>query len=248
MNNKLRVILVDDEPLSIDTTLLLINEHCPDIEIVGVADGVEKGKQLIEAKKPDLVFLDIEMGDGTGFDLLASLSQISFQVVFITAYNQYAIRAFEFSALDYLLKPYPVDQLVAAVEKAKQTVDVKSYLQQLEVLVENMKEIKKLSIPTQSGIEVLDIGEILYMKADSNYTIFVTEGNKEILASKTLKHYQEQMDSEDFFRIHHSYLVHKKYVNEIFQKSHKVSLTNGLVLPVSFRKMKHFTSWMLNGR
>lgn len=244
MKDKLRVAMVDDEPLAIETNHIIIKEHCPGVEVIWWAAGIDSALEQIKANPPEVLLLDVELSNGTGFDLLNRLDRIDFQVVFITAYDKYAIRAFEFSAIDYILKPYPIESLQAAFDKAISQREVKWHRQQLEAMLENLEEPKKLVIATQSGMEIVPLDELIYLEADSNYTNLICKNDRTILSSKTLKHYDEQLEGPMFGRIHQSFLVNKKFIKELRPKEHSVLLINGKSLPVSTRKLKGVMEWL----
>jgi two-component system LytT family response regulator len=201
---------------------------------------VETGIKAIKSYNPDLVLLDIKMEDGTGFDLLKKLEPVDFKVIFITAYDQYAIKAFKFSALDYLLKPVDADDLVNAVNKAEKLV-MDELNTQLDTLAENMqtddRSKRKIILRTFDNIHLVNINDIIYCEAEHNYTTFYIKNGKEITVSNTLKEYEEMLGDHGFFRSHRSYLINMFRI-ERFEKAEGgfIVLNNDNKLPVSSRR------------
>lgn len=212
----LKTVIIDDEPHIRDTLLRMIKLHCPQIHVSGAADGVKSGIKLIEEKKPDLVLLDIEMGDGTGFDLLEYFGDIDFKVIFVTAYEEYVMEAFRFSAVDYILKPVSPDKLEEAVERANHIVQ-KSFRVQLKTLEENLnpenRQQRKIILKTQENIYLIKLSDIVYCVSDGNYTTFHILGQKPVLVSKTLKEFDNMLSDHGFFRVHRSYLINLQHIN-----------------------------------
>mgnify|MGYP001256864608 CR=1 FL=1 len=185
-----------------------------DIEIIATASSVKTAFRAITRHHPDFIFLDIEMSDGKGFDLLTMFEKIDFKVIFVTAYSEYAVKAFRFSAVDYLLKPVRIDELISAVDKIKSRNFQNSFV--LDELMKNIRRDstrpKNLIIPHLKGFEVLKIPEIIMCHADGYCTNIFLQGNRKIISSKNLKHYNELLDGHNFIRIHHSYLININHV------------------------------------
>ena len=239
----LRAILIEDEANSREILSNYINRYCPDVELVGMASSIKEGVGLIEKNELDLVFLDVEMPFGNAFDLLDQIPDRSFETVFVTAYDQYAMDALNHHAAYYLTKPINIDELVKAVEYVKEVRTKENHLQE-KVLNTNTKSIQgKLTLPQQDGFQVLNVEEILYCQADDNYTKIYLE-NKKILVSKTLKYFEDALSEFHFARIHKSYLVN---VNEVVKyrngKGGSVVLSNGKELLVSASKKKDLLSY-----
>jgi len=236
----LRTIIIDDEDNVRKTLEKLVARYCPNVRLVAEADGVNSGVKAIKKYHPDLVLLDIKMDDGTGFDLLKQLEPVDFKVIFITAYDQYAIKAFKFSALDYLLKPIDPDDLAEAVMKAEKLV-MHELNQQLGTLEDNMqtqdKSKKKIILKTFDNIHLVKLNDIVYCESSDNYTNFYLLNNKKILVSNTLKEYDEMLSDSGFYRVHKSYLINMIHV-ERFEKGEggTVVLTEDLKVPVASRK------------
>ncbi|MCD4682403.1 MAG: LytTR family DNA-binding domain-containing protein [Bacteroidales bacterium] len=236
----LRTIIIDDEAHMRQTLEKLVKQFCPNIKLVATADGVKTGVEAIKKYNPDLILLDIKMNDGTGFDLLKQLEPVDFKVIFITAYNQYAIKAFKFSALDYLLKPVDPDELAEAVNRAEQLV-LKELHKQLGVLANNMQtensSLKKIILKTFDNIHLVKIQDIIYCKSEGSYTVIYISGGKKIMVSNTLKDYDEILSEYGFFRSHKSYLINLIHIDR-FEKADggTIVLNNEIKLPVASRK------------
>ncbi len=238
-------IIIDDEKKCISLLQHLIYNHCPLVNVVGTAENAEQGLLLIKQAKPDLVFLDIEMPDKTGFELLASLAEINFKVIFTTAYNHYAIKAIRFSALDYLLKPIDLDELKNALGRLEGRKNLKDAPLPIDILVNNIKTpghgFSRITLSTQDGLVVLHVNEILYCEASGSYTFFYLKNGEKLTISKTLKEYDELLGEFQFFRIHNSYLVNlnevKKYIKG---EGGSVIMSNGDEVFVSKRRKDAF--------
>jgi two-component system LytT family response regulator len=214
----IKAVIIDDEK---DARFLLRNQlvqnFAEKVQILGEADDVDSGVQLILKEKPEVVFLDVQMKNGTGFDLLRQFEEINFEVIFITAYNQYAIEAFKFSAFGYLLKPIKTSELRGLVEKLDGQLRAKKedLEKKLTVLIENYGsngEIQKLIIPSVEGFTVVAITHILRLEGDRNYTHFILLGGKRITASKSLGNYEELLHAYGFFRVHQSTIISLRHV------------------------------------
>jgi two-component system LytT family response regulator len=214
--NKLKAIIIEDEKVSREILTNYISTYCKDVELVGEAVNIEEGEKLIIKENPDIVFLDIEMPYGNGFDLLERIKNINFEVVFITAYSNYAIKALNLSASSYILKPIDIDELVASVEKIKTNRDNNIEVSSTKVLAENIKAInnreQKIVLPQMDGFEVVKITDIIRAEASDNYTVlYLTDGKKYTL-SKTLKYYEELLGEFGFLRTHKSHLLNPSHV------------------------------------
>ncbi len=215
---EIKAFIVDDEFQSRSLLIKMLQQYFPEISVVGQAAAVEDGLKGINKYQPNIVFLDIQMKGETGFDLLSRLPEISFSLIFTTAFDKYAIKAFRFNAIDYLLKPIVADELVEAVNKASQRGPSalsasKIQVEQLYHDIQNPQKIHdKIAIPTGEGFIVVPINEIVYCHADSNYTKFFLSDKKCILSSYTLKQYDEILTSQSFFRAHRSYLINLSHV------------------------------------
>jgi two-component system LytT family response regulator len=236
----IRVIIIDDETAMRQSLATLLKASCPNVRLIAKADGVKTGVEAIKKYHPDLIFLDIKMDDGTGFDLLKQFEQVDFKVIFITAYDQYAIKAFKFSALDYLLKPVDPDELADAINKAEKLV-VQELNTQLGALEENMqhadKSGKKIILRTFESIHLVNTRDIVYCESDEGYTRFYLLDNNKILVSNRLKEYDEMLNEFGFFRVHKSFLINLVHLSR-FDKSEGgiIILANEYKVPVASRK------------
>ena len=233
----LKTIIVEDEQTSREILRNYLTKYCPTVEIVGEAQNIDEAMVLIRNNDLDLVFLDVEMPYGSGFDLLEKLGNTNFEVVFVTAYDQYAIDALNKHASYYLLKPISIDELIKAVDYVTEIKTRENELQN-SVLVPKINPInQKITIPTQNGFEVLQMKDIIYCKADDNYTELYLNNNKIKLVSKTLKYFEDALKENGFARIHKSYLVNVAYITSYKKgKGGTVSLSNGKELSVSASK------------
>ncbi|MCB0399143.1 MAG: response regulator transcription factor [Winogradskyella sp.] len=234
---KLNAILVEDEETSRAILRNYLNKYCPNISIVGEAANVEEALVLIRNNDLDVVFLDVEMPYGNAFDLLDKVGHIDFETIFVTAYNHYAIEALNAHASYYLMKPISIDELIKAVDYVTEIKSKEEALQD-QVLVPKTNAVNgKITIPQQDGFEVLETANILYCKADDNYTEIYLNNNKKKLVSKTLKYIEDSLKDGNFARVHKSYLVN---VNEVVKyvkgKGGSVVLSNGKEIMVSASK------------
>jgi two-component system LytT family response regulator len=240
---KLNAILVEDEANSREILRNYLAKYCPDINLIGEASTIKEGLTLIESHNLDLVFLDVEMPFGNAFDLLDQVPNRTFETVFVTAYNHYAIDALNNHAAYYLMKPISIDELIKAVDYVKETCIKENALVD-QVLKPKLKNVEgKITIPQQDGFQVLDVADILYCKADDNYTEIYLE-NKKIVVSKTLKYFEDILKEYSFARIHKSYVVN---VNEVIKyvkgKGGSVIISSGKELLVSASKKKDLLAY-----
>jgi two-component system, LytTR family, response regulator len=214
----IKAFIIDDELQSRNFLAKMLQQYLPEVNIVGQAATVEEGLSGIKNHSPNIVFLDIQLKTETGFDLLSRLSEINFALIFTTAFDKYAIKAFRFNAIDYLLKPIVINELIEAVNKVKQKMAYaqpisKEQVEQLRHDIQNPRKIhNKIAIPTAEGFIMVPVNEIVYCHADSNYTKFHLTDKKSILSSYTLKQYDEILTSQSFFRAHRSYLINLAHV------------------------------------
>jgi len=242
---ELKAVIIDDETSSRNALRQKLATNCPEVIIVGECENGEDGIVLIEEKKPDILFLDIEMPRMNGFVMLQHLTHRDFEIIFTTAYDQYAIKAIRFSAIDYLMKPIEVEELKSAVEKATQKRRHSLPDKRIENLLYNLAEEKethaRIAIPSLEGILFINISEIIYLEAESNYTIIHTTENKKITVSKTLKDFEELLPSSMYIRIHHSFIINKKLIQRYVKgEGGQVVMSNGAILHVSRRKKEEF--------
>ena len=242
----IKTIIVDDEYNAREFLEQLLQRYFPDkFLVLAKCESVDAAKLAIENFNPELVFLDIQMPNKNGFELLKSLKAINFEVIFTTAHSEFGIQAVKASALDYLLKPIGYLDLLESVKKYESKQNKASQQDRLLLLIENMdfgsSEYRKIAFPTETGFEFVKVNSILYCEAESNYTKVVFLEGKKITLSKTLKTVEELLPSDIFKRIHRSYLVNKNYINRFNNTNdYFVELTNGESLPVSVRKKEDF--------
>ncbi len=242
----IRAIIIDDEHESRNTVVNILNGFCKNVNVVAQAENVKEGLEKVEREKPDVVFLDIQMPDGTGFDLLEQLPEISFQVIFVTAFDQYALKAIKFSALDYILKPVNPQHLIDAVEKLKKPEsDFGLISKQISTLLRNKNGFERITLPTFEGLRFIILKDIIRCEADSNYTNFYLNSGENILVTKTLKEYDETLSGLDFIRVHQSHLVNSKYIERYIKgDGGTIIMTDGSQVEVSRRKKEAFLKKM----
>ena len=239
-------ILIDDESTGLESLALAIRKYCPDVEIIGTYDTPEKGLEAIKSAGPDLVFLDVQMPGMSGFDVLQQASPVTFDVIFVSAYDKYAIKAIHFSALDYLLKPVDVDELIHAVKKIAARENQRSSYQYQSVL-NNIQlkagKIGKLAVPSLEGIDFFNIDDIIYCKADGSYTTIILKGGEQVVVCKNLKDFENLLTDAGFCRVHHSYLVNLSHVQKYVKgDGGYIVLTDNHHVAISRRKREEFLS------
>ena len=217
----LKAVIVDDEIRSREFLKNLVEEFCTDVKIAGLAGTVQEAVELIKNQKPDLVFLDIELHTGTGFDVLQQFTDPNFHVVFTTAYDHYAIKAIKFSAVDYLLKPIDFEELEKAVEKAKQKVESNTSRQTINMLLQNLRKPANsdfsITLATSEGLEFVPLHNIIRLEDSGPYTHFFLKEGKKIMVSKNLKEYETMLGDYNFFRVHNSHIINMKEVKRMIK-------------------------------
>lgn len=237
--SKLTSIVVEDNINALNMLVADINTHFKQLEVIGKASGVVEAVKLLQKKEPDVLFLDIMLGDGTGFDILEILPNLKSRIIFITASEEYALRAFKFAAIDYILKPYSIQDIEKSIAKVnKFQTPNNEQLNILNQLIQEPKKIpSKISLHTSEKILVIDINEIIRCKSDNNYTTFHLAKGDKILVSKTLKYYSNLLKNNNFIRVHQSHLVNKIYIKEFIRSDGGyLVLKNNTTVPVSSRK------------
>ncbi len=228
-----RAVIIDDIPEAIAVLKSDLEKYCDGVEVIGSAGGVVSGAKLIRELNPDLVFLDIQMPDGTGFDLLEILPEANFKLIFTTASDEFAIKAFKFSAVDYLLKPIDPDELIEAVKRVS---DQEKPAARIELLKENFNTPRRIALNTLDKIHIVNVAEILRCESDINYTMFhFTDGSK-LLVTKTLKEFDKLLSDQGFVRIHQSHLINAGFIKEFLKSSGYIVMKDGTKVPVSTRK------------
>lgn len=240
--SKIKAIIVDDELNARENLRYLLNEFCKDVEIISEASNVDDAVVEINKHTPNLVFLDIEMPRKNGFQLLEEFTSIDFQIIFVTAYDMYAIKAFEVAALDYLLKPVAIERLQASVKKVEKTIeDAKTTQAHLEVLKQNKKNLQKIAIPYKTDYVILDINDVLCIEADRMYSVVYTRSQKKYMVAKKLSYYENLLCNEkEFIRLHRSWIVNLNKIETYSKKEKEVKLETDFKVPVSKSYKENF--------
>ena len=235
----MRALIVDDEPRARESIARAIQLYTPEVTVVGEADGVQSAIQAIQVHQPDILFLDIRLGDGNSFDILKQVSFKKFAIIFVTAYNEYAIKALRVSAIDYLLKPIDAEELILAVNKASQQVKQQKIETRMTLFFEQMEQketIKRITLKTIDSIHIILIENIVYCRGERSYTTFYLSDNREIMVSKNLREYEEILPKDAFFRPHQSYLVNLDHMVRYDKGDNTLVTTNNHHISVSLRK------------
>lgn len=242
----MKAILVDDEPDGIKTLQKMLGLHCPSVSIAATCNSAVAARQQIDALKPDVVFLDIQMPGKSGIDMIAELASRNFEIIFVTAHNEYMLQALQYSAADYLLKPVDEDRLTEAVERAEKRLQEGKKEELTETLLYNISKAgqpseMRLCLPTMKGFMILKLEDIVYCEAERSYTIFHLEDKKTVTVSKPLIEYENILDNTHFFRIHKSFLINLRHVKE-YQRGEggTVIMSNNAEIEVSRRKKEQF--------
>lgn len=222
-------VIIDDEEHNLENLKLLLAKHCPEVNVFGMASSAKQGLEMITNYSPDLVFLDVEMPDKNGFDLLELIPVKAFEVIFVTAYNKYVLQAIKSCALDYLMKPISIQELQEAVRKVANIVEKKHENEKLKMLLQNLKNPNlsyKIALPTSEALNFVSIDQIVRCGGENNYTKFYLIDGTKILVSKTLKEWEELLSSHGFIRTHQSHLVNSFYVKSYIKKDGGYILMN----------------------
>ena len=241
----LNAIIIDDERNSRNALRQKLLNHCTNVLIIAECENGEEGIENIEKNKPDIVFLDVEMPRMNGFTMLQQLKNKNFEVIFVTAYDHYAIKAIRYSALDYLIKPVEIDDLKNAINRVVEKMNTAKPNARLELLLQNIVSEKtkftRIAIPTVQGLQFIKIDEIIYLEASANYTKFHLCNDVKYTVSKTLKEFEDMLPADIFIRIHNAYVINKNYVEKYIRgDGGQVVLSNGPVLDISKRKRAEF--------
>lgn len=240
-----KAVIVDDELDAIESIKLILAENIDFIEVVGTAQNVDDARRIIQTTDPNIVFLDIEMPGGSGFEVLEGLPDRNFQVIFVTAYNQYAIKAFKYSAVDYILKPIDIDELVNAVCKIKSTKN-HNVEDKINLLLENVKSSKpdKIALSTSESIEFVRIADIVQIHAEGSYSTLKLSDQSELLVSKNLGEFESLLEDHPFYRTHQSHLINLLHVRKITRLGNEIVMEDGSVAFLSRRKKNQFLELM----
>ena len=248
----LNAIIIDDEPYCCEILAAMLEADCPDINVINISKNGADALKAIHQFSPDIVFLDVEMPKMNGFEMLEQLSTINFHLIFTTSYDQYALKAFRFSAVDYLLKPIDRHELQKAVEKVKHR-SAPPITQQLEILMQrihhNGSSVNKIALPTMDGLQMVLIADIISCESDDNYTIFLLKNKKKVVVSSTLKEIEEILDDYHFIRVHRSYLVNLNEIDK-YQKGEGgyLVMSDGSTVDVSRNKKEVLLKRLLPSR
>jgi two-component system LytT family response regulator len=241
----LRTVLVDDEIASIRVLKNLLSEHCPDVTVVGEADNVPAASTLIPACSPDLVLLDIAINDQTAFDLLNSFHSIDFQTIFITAWDNHAVQAFKYSAVDYLLKPVDAVDLQKAIRKVAKTSHEKEILMSLKALQENMQALnssaQKMAVPTMTGLSFVSMNDIMRLEASGNCTKIYLSNGEQLMTTRIIKEYEDLLPATIFYRVHNAHIINLNKVQHYHKgRGGYVRMDDGATIEVAFRRREDF--------
>jgi len=236
-----RAIIIDDIENSRLTLAHDLFMYCPQIKVIGEADSVKSGLEIIHEKKPDVLFLDIQLSDGLGFEILEKLGNFDFRIIFTTALDSYGIKAIKFSALDYLLKPIDPDELVEAVRKLDKNSKNENIRENINLLLDSMKDIplanKRIALNSADKVNLVYIKDIIRCESQGSYTIFYLNNKEQIVVTRNLKEYENLLEEYSFVRVHHSHLINFNYLKEYLKKDGGYAvMTDNSHVPVSFRK------------
>lgn len=233
----LKILIVDDEPKARKVIASILEKYFNNLSIT-IAHSIKSAIETININKPDLLLLDVQLDDGSGFDLLSKLEQINFKIIFVTAYEQYAIRAFKFSAFDYILKPINPDELIQAVQRADEIISKENIGIKLNILLSNReKEAKKIVLKTADSLHIANIQDIVRCESDGNYTRIFFNNGKKLLVSKTLKEFDELFSEFGFFRVHNAHLVNISYIERCEKtKGGNVFMKDDSIVPIAFAR------------
>ncbi len=234
----IKAIIIDDIEQARITLKKDLETYANDVQIIGEANGVVEGAKLLKSIQPDILFLDIQMQDGSGFDLLDILKEINFKIIFITASDAHAIKAFRYAAIDYLMKPVDPDELISALSKFKaDKLNENEKYKLLNDSLKNNKPHERLALHTQDKIHIVNINDIVRCESSVNYTEFFFAGGKKLLVTKTLKDFEDLLSDQGFFRVHQSHLINTKFIKEFVKTDGGyIIMTDGSNVPVSTRK------------
>lgn len=234
-----KCLIIEDDSYMAEQVKEVLQQNFPQLELLGVAPQLETARKMIDSDKPDLVISDINLEDKVVFELFSSYDQIDFKIIFITSFSKYAVQAFRFSALDFLEKPFEDEDLIVAVNKAIAVFDKEQYNKQLQTFFHNMQPHqpkKKLVIKNLEAVHIVDIEGILYVKSDNNYSEFHLDDGRKLVASKSLKLYDDQLRPFSFFRSHQSYLLNIQFAKTFHKQDSMLELLNGEQVPVAGSK------------
>ncbi len=238
--------IVEDDPQAYEYASSIVKEH-GDIDLLGNSDSIQEAADLVKKLQPDFIILDVFLTDGDAFEFLGMFDKIDFKIIFTTSFAKYALDAFKFSALDYLLKPYAKQELISALDKVSEDIHKENYQLQLQTLLQNLnnkKTSKKIVLKNADAMHVVKTEDILYAKADNNYTTFLLTNNKEILVSKPLKSFDEKLTPHNFFRVHQSFLINLSHVSSFNKRTEEVLLNETHTIPVAQSRKRNLIDFI----
>ncbi len=247
--NKIKAIIIDDEERARETLSSLLGMYCDQVEIVATCSNVPEGVLAINTHRPNVVFLDIEMPEYNGFELLNFFREVDFEIIFVTAYNDYALKAFEVSAVDYVLKPVDIDKLEIAVEKVASKLNGFDMQNRLDVLKDSFKteQFNKIALPVAEGLLFVETNEIVYLEAEGAYTEVWLKNGSKITVSKKIKFFEDVLDNrQNFFRSHRSYIVNINFIKKYSKSDNALTLDNGKTIVISRDRKTEFEQQLKN--
>jgi len=240
----MKAIIVEDEENGRIALKNLIENYCPKITELFLAENVSQAVQIISKEQPQLLFLDIELPDGTGFTVLEKIPKYNFNIIFVTAYDNFAQKAIKHSAIDYILKPYDPLDVLKAVEKAALELGKEDLHKKVDTLLQNKQQINKIALPTQNGLIIKPIADITYLESENNYTFFNFINSEQILITKTLKHFEGLLSNNQFIRTHQKFLVNVDFIEQYVKGEGGYVIIKGKEIPVSRRKKEEVIALM----
>jgi two-component system LytT family response regulator len=243
-----QIVIIDDEKDARQSLVTLLNTYCPEVEICGEADSVEQAYSVICQTKPSCILLDISMEDGTGFDLLDRFPNPAFHVIFVTAYDSYALKAFRYHAIDYLLKPIQVEELVTAINRINPD-SFKDYIPKIQNLLESNKtrQFDKITLTSMEGLVFINISDIIQLESSGSYTTFYLINEEKHLVARPMKDFEDLMPEKSFFKIHQSHIININLVKKVLREDGGFAImSNGLRIPIARRRKDEFLMTMKN--
>lgn len=246
--NQYSCIIIDDEKSNLNLIKHFITNFLPSLKIIGEASNVEEGINVINTVKPDILFLDIQLNEKNAFDILNKIDLAEFEIIFVTAFEDYAVKAFKYNAVDYVLKPIIIDDLIVAANKCIRRIEEKKLFRNSDSKSDKKKAIcnsKFLSIPSINKVDIIKVEDIVFCKSDGRYTSFYLKNKEEIIACKNLGQFEDVLDETLFFRIHHSYIINLNYLISITKKTgYYCEMINNINLPIAKRRQENLRTFL----